>query len=121
MAESPSGSRPPSPAARRRAWARVLVLLLALLVPGTYAQAQAGPPAAVTGDTGGGTAAEYDLLDSALRAPARATRRGAAPRRPAPRPPRTPRPTASPAARCAAPALPPPSFRHPARSVVLRC
>lgn len=116
-------------ATRRSAWARVLVLLLALLVPGTHAQAQALvlPPTAVAGDPGApagpGTAAEYDLLDTALRTPARATRRPAAPRHPAPLAPplpRVPRPLT--AHRPAPPAPPPPPpLPRSTRSVVLRC
>ncbi|MFK0117242.1 hypothetical protein [Streptomyces sp. NPDC090994] len=119
----------PTLAARRSAWARVLVLLLALLVPGTHAQAQALPPAAVAGDLGGaggpggGTAAEYDLLDTALRTPARTTRRPAAPRHPAPLLPLLPRVPRPLTARHPAPAPPPPPppFPRSTRSVVLRC
>ncbi|MBT2416092.1 hypothetical protein J7I94_37175 [Streptomyces sp. ISL-12] len=128
--------------ARRSAWARVLVLLLALLVPGTHAQAQALPATAVAGDLGGaggsgspgspggsggsgspggGTAAEYDLLDTALRSPARTTRRPAAPRHPAPLLPPLPRAPRPLTARHPAPAPPPPPFPRSTRSVVLRC
>ncbi|MFJ9675248.1 hypothetical protein ACI3K5_20515 [Streptomyces sp. MPA0124] len=52
---------------------RVLVLLLVLVVPGTHVTAQAVPVAPVSG--AGGTAAEYDHLDTALRTPGRSGRR----------------------------------------------
>jgi hypothetical protein len=63
---------------RRHAWLRVLVLLLALLVPGAQAQVHAAPLVA-------GQSAEYDVLDTAaLRPPARTAHHPAAPARPAP-------------------------------------
>ncbi|MDN0199465.1 hypothetical protein [Streptomyces sp. S.PNR 29] len=132
-----NGSRPPShagradrppgaadgirPAAvrqgRRRARLRVLVLLLALLVPSAHADARAEPVAAVSGESGG-TAIEYDLLDNALRPPARAAHRPVVPLRPAPLP------DAEPPAASGHPPPTPPRPPHPLRclrSVVLRC
>ncbi|MGV9969381.1 hypothetical protein ACWDU3_36405, partial [Streptomyces olivaceus] len=58
--------------AARAGWLRVLVLLLALLVPCTPATAQAAPAAAVTG-----AAAEYDHLDTIRPALVRGARRAA--------------------------------------------
>ncbi|MFD9000775.1 hypothetical protein ACFV0T_07315 [Streptomyces sp. NPDC059582] len=99
-----------------RAWLRALVLLLALLVPGTHAEVHAAP--AVSG-VSGETTVEYDILDGALRPPARTAHRPAAPLRPAPLP--DPAPGAARGPACTAPlgsAYPP----HPALStVVLRC
>ncbi|MFJ5996746.1 hypothetical protein [Streptomyces sp. NPDC092370] len=66
---------------RRNTWPRVLVLLLALLVPGTHAEAHAGPTATVSGES---TTVECDVLDSALRPPARGSRRTAVLLSPAP-------------------------------------
>jgi hypothetical protein len=106
----------PAPrATRRNTWARVLVLLLALLVPGAHAEAHAGPAAAVSGES---TAVECDVIDTAPRPPARGTRRTAVPLR------STPLPGPEPA--YAAPQAPPvpPGPRHdprPLRSEVLRC
>jgi hypothetical protein len=105
-------------AGHRGTWVRALVLLLVLLVPCAHAQALAvPPPAPVAGESGpGGTAAEYDHLDTAPRAPARIARR------PAP-----PRWTLLPAATGQArpdghPAPPaPPLAPRGTRSVVLRC
>ncbi|MCV2462807.1 hypothetical protein OEB94_26430 [Streptomyces sp. ICN988] len=48
---------------------RVLVLLLVLVVPGTHVTAQAVPVTPVAG--AGGSAGEYDHLDTALRVPGR--------------------------------------------------
>ena len=64
-------------------WLRVLVLLLALLVPGAHAEALTGPTATVPGES---TPVECDLFDTALRPPARGVRRTAAPPAPAPLP-----------------------------------
>ncbi|MEU0741370.1 hypothetical protein [Streptomyces sp. NPDC006134] len=107
--------------ARRHLWPRVLVLLLALLVPGAHAQAQAqAVPGAVLPGESGAPATEYDVLDTALRLPARTGRRTAAPLRPAPAPlPRPPHGAHRPAP-APAPPGPPPSPRS-LRSVVLRC
>jgi hypothetical protein len=94
---------------RRHSWLRVLVLLLAVLVPAAPAAVSA-PPSVATTET-----AEYDALD-ALR-PTRAASRRAMDPRPAPAaavppgralslPPRPPHPPALPDTR---------------RTVVLRC
>ncbi|MGC9537132.1 hypothetical protein [Streptomyces sp. UG1] len=104
--------------ARRRSrshtWLRVLVLLLALLVPGAHTQAHALPVAA-----GALEVAEHDVLDTALRPPARADRRSTVRRRPA-GPPRRPAPAGTPTrpSHCAPP---PPYVPHLLRTVVLRC
>ncbi|WP_031484323.1 hypothetical protein [Streptomyces bicolor] len=106
---------------RSRTWLRALVLLLALLVPGAHAQAHAVP--AVLGVSG--EAAEHDVLDTALRPPARADRRSTARRRgPAPTPTPMPVPVPAPGvpARLSAAAPPrPPYVPHILRTVVLRC
>ncbi|MBU6536513.1 hypothetical protein ACFUIW_26870 [Streptomyces sp. NPDC057245] len=65
--------------AARARWPRVLVLLLALLLPCTPATVQAAPAAAVTG-----AAAEYDHLDTVRPALVRGARRAAS-ARPLPR------------------------------------
>ncbi|WP_328658263.1 hypothetical protein [Streptomyces sp. NBC_00334] len=111
----PAPHAPAARAARRSAWPRVLlVLLLALVVPCAHATAQAAPVVQVAAS--GGTAAEHDHLDTALRTPARSGRRAAAVR-PAP-----PSPAAGRRVRrdLLPPVGPPPSPRGP-RSVVLRC
>ncbi|EGX56226.1 hypothetical protein SZN_29013 [Streptomyces zinciresistens K42] len=101
-----------------RTWLRVVVLLFAVLLPGTHAQAHSqhlvvGAPAEV---------AEHDLLDASLRAPARTGRRGVV--RVAVRPRSGPPPAASrrvPVSRraCAPPREP---YLPPVpRTVVLRC
>ncbi|MGN9755504.1 hypothetical protein [Streptomyces sp. SD31] len=97
------------------AWLRVLVLLLALLVPGTHTQAHAVPMAA------GASAelAEHDVLDTLLRPPARPDRRNTVRLRPAPLPKQAP-----PGVRaCPARPAPPrsPYVPHVLRTVVLRC
>ncbi|MYS93248.1 MULTISPECIES: hypothetical protein [Streptomyces] len=100
---------------RRNTCARVLVLLLALLVPGAHAEAHAGPTAIVSGES---TAVECDVVDTAPRPPARGTRRTAVPLRSAPLPgpgPAHGTPHAAPV---------PSGPRHdprPLRSEVLRC
>jgi hypothetical protein len=98
---------------RRHIWLRVLVLLLALLVPGAHAEAMTGPTATVSGES---TTVECDLLDTALRPPARGIRRAAAPPEPAPLP--------GPAhtARLPLPVPADPSYDpRPLRCEVLRC
>jgi hypothetical protein len=94
-----------------------LVLLLALLLPVAHAaQGQPAVTVAVAGESGGGgTAAEYDVLDAAART---SVRRAAVPRRPAPRagvavPPAAGRPVLPASPSAYAPRVP--------RSVVLRC
>ncbi|WP_308297225.1 MULTISPECIES: hypothetical protein [unclassified Streptomyces] len=99
---------------RSRAWLRVLVLLLALLVPGAHAQAHALPVAAgVVGEV-----AEYDVLDTAVRPPARADRRSTVRLRPGPVPQPAPGVPA-----CPARSVPPraPYVPYILRTVVLRC
>ncbi|MEV0908740.1 hypothetical protein [Streptomyces hokutonensis] len=68
---------------RSRAWLRALVLLLALLVPGTHAEMRATPVASSVETT-----IEYDVLDTAaaLRPSSLAVHRPTAPLRPAPAP-----------------------------------
>ncbi|MFE2420590.1 hypothetical protein [Streptomyces hokutonensis] len=76
---SPARSLP-----RSRAWLRALVLLLALLVPGTHAETRATPVASSVETT-----IEYDVLDTAaaaLRPSTPAVHRPSAPLRPAPTP-----------------------------------
>ncbi|MEV2210534.1 hypothetical protein AB0H86_03300 [Streptomyces sp. NPDC050997] len=96
---------------RSRAWLRVLVLLLAVLVPGTPAEVSAAPGVSVE-------IVEYDVLDTALRPPARDAHRPAVPPRrapdlgPAPAVPRG-RPQPAPPK--------PPYALHALRTVVLRC
>ncbi|QEV30436.1 hypothetical protein CP976_21310 [Streptomyces coeruleorubidus] len=93
----------------------MLVLLLALLVPGAHAEAHTGPAATVSGES---TAVECDVLDAAPRPPARGTRRAAVPLRPAPLP------SPGPAYAAPLPVPVPPGPRHdprPLRSEVLRC
>ncbi|KKD05506.1 hypothetical protein [Streptomyces sp. WM6386] len=97
-----------------RTWLRAFVLLLALLVPGGHAGAHAALAVAPVA----GEAAEHDVVDTALRPPARAAHRPVVPLRPAPRPAPAP---GVPAGR-PLPAPPrPPYALHTLRSVVLRC
>ncbi|MGW0610231.1 hypothetical protein [Streptomyces sp. NPDC002788] len=100
---------------RRPAWLRVLVLLLALLVPGAHAEAHTGPPATVSGES---TTVVCDLLDTAPRPSPRGSRRTAVAPRPAPPPGPGPAHTT----RSPVPVRrdPPPDPRPP-RSEVLRC
>ncbi|MFJ8635128.1 hypothetical protein [Streptomyces sp. NPDC093568] len=98
---------------RSRTWLRVVVLLLALLVPGAHAQAHALPMVA-----GAAEVAEHDVLDTALRPPARADRRTLVRTRPAPSP--APAPGTAPGPRSSAPHRPP-YVPHILRTVVLRC
>ena len=96
---------------RRRTWLRVLVLLLALLVPGAPAEVSARP-VVTAGET-----VEYDVLDTALR-PAPCAHRPAAPPAPAPLAAPAPGVPAAPSR----PAPPMPSYSlHTLRTVVLRC
>ncbi|MEU0028824.1 hypothetical protein [Streptomyces sp. NPDC006335] len=100
--------RPPG----SRDWLRALVLLLALLVPGAHVQAHTMPPVPA------GEIVEYDVLDTALRPPARTVHRAAVPLRPVPWPETVPGVSADPPV----PAPPRPPYALPAlRSVVLRC
>ncbi|MFE6408995.1 hypothetical protein ACFVOR_18920 [Streptomyces sp. NPDC057837] len=100
---------------RRPTWPRVLVLLLALLVPGTHAAAHTVPAVPLAGES---TSAEFDAFDTVLRPAGRGARRAAAPLRPAP--------LRGPALACTArrPVPVPPAPPHdprPLRSEVLRC
>ncbi|MFH9009203.1 hypothetical protein ACH4E5_38950 [Streptomyces afghaniensis] len=107
--------RPALRATRRSTWPRVLVLLLALLVPGAHAEAHAGPTAVISAES---TAVECDVLDTALRPPARGARRTAVPLRP------TPLPSSGSAYTAPHPVRVPPGPRHDPRplcSEVLRC
>ena len=107
--------RPAHSLPRSRAWLRALVLLLALLTPGTHAEMRAMPVAAASVET----TVEYDVLDTAaaLRPVVSLTvHRPTAPLRPAPAPAsRAPRVRSFPA-----PASPPYTLRA-LRTVVLRC
>ncbi|SOD85352.1 hypothetical protein SAMN06272765_2765 [Streptomyces sp. Ag109_G2-15] len=99
---------------RSRTWLRVLVLLLALWVPGAHLQAQAAPAPAVSAET-----SEHDVLDTLLRPPARTLHHTDAPERaaPLPDPPAPVRPALRPC-----PAVPRPPYAVPLlRTVVLRC
>ncbi|MEU9167087.1 hypothetical protein AB0D34_04695 [Streptomyces sp. NPDC048420] len=101
---SPARRLPPS-----RTWLRTLVLLLALLVPVAPVHAAEAHVVAA------GEIIEYDLLDTALRPPARVVHQPAVSLRPAPRQETCPR-----AHRPPRPSRPP--YAPPApRSVVLRC
>ncbi|MET7286871.1 hypothetical protein [Streptomyces sp. NPDC005573] len=101
--------RPP----RHRTWPRLLVLLLALLVPGAHAQAQAAPALTASAET-----TEHDTLDTLLRPPARTLHQADAPERVA----SLPGPAPAGAAARPHPAAPGPcsSLSLP-RTVVLRC
>ncbi|MFF9116197.1 hypothetical protein ACF09Y_11425 [Streptomyces massasporeus] len=111
-----SAPQPVPRSPRRHAWLRVLVLLLALLVPGAHAEAHTGWTAGVSGES---TTVECDLLDTALRPPARAARRTAA----VPLSPATvPGPGPASTAQHPVPVPPnPPLDPRPLRSEVLRC
>ncbi|MEU0068960.1 hypothetical protein ABZ027_05355 [Streptomyces sp. NPDC006332] len=100
---------------RSRAWLRVLVLLLAVLVPGGPAEGSAPPVAAME-------IVEYDVLDTAPRPPAHDAHRPAVSPRRAPRP--GPAPAAPRGLPHPAPPKPPyaPWAPHAAlHTVVLRC
>ncbi|MDF3302263.1 hypothetical protein [Streptomyces tropicalis] len=112
-----STAPPARRAARRHAWLRMLVLLLALLVPGVHAGAHPAGVAAVAGQAGDGTA-EQDVLDAVLRPAVRTAERSAGPLRPAPLPDAAPPAGADP--RAAGPSRPA-CVPHALRRVVLRC
>ncbi|MDO0913638.1 hypothetical protein QQM39_23200 [Streptomyces sp. DT2A-34] len=100
------------------AWLRVLVLLLALLVPGAHTQVHAVPLAA--GASGAsGELAEHDALDTLLRPLARPDRRNTVRLRPAPLPKQAPPGVSACLARPAPPR--PPYVPYILRTVVLRC
>ncbi|MGX1131710.1 hypothetical protein RKD49_003900 [Streptomyces glaucescens] len=98
---------------RSRVWLRVLVLLLALLIPGSHVEATGMPVAA-------GEVAEADLVVAAPRPVAHRARRAAVPEPPV-------RAGEAGPARClpgrlpAAPPPAPPYTLRTLRSVVLRC
>ncbi|MER7838497.1 hypothetical protein ABTY98_22070 [Streptomyces sp. NPDC096040] len=98
-------------------WLRALVLLLALLLTGapTAAEALTATTPAASAET-----AEYDVLDTPLRLPARAVHRVDVPQRPAPLPDAAP---TDPADRHRPyPTTPRPPHAAPLlRTVVLRC
>lgn len=99
---------------RSHAWLRGLVLLLALLVPGTHAEMRAMPVAVASVET----TVEYDVLDTAaaLRPASPLVHRPTAPLRPAPAAAaRAPRARSLPAPPC------PPYTLRALRTVVLRC
>ncbi|MHA5047951.1 hypothetical protein [Streptomyces sp. SD15] len=102
---------------RRHAWMRVLALLVVTaLAAGAYVEAHAVDHVAASSESGGG--AEHDVLDTALRPPARQEDRPLAPLRPAPHPaPGLSRPARRPRS---VPASSVPTPRA-LRSVVLRC
>ncbi|MFE0473451.1 hypothetical protein ACFW2V_17745 [Streptomyces sp. NPDC058947] len=108
-------AQPVSRGTRRHTWPRVLVLLLALLVPGAHAAAHTSPVALAAAES---TAVEYDAFDTVLRPAPRGARRAAVPPRPAP----LPGPAPACIARRPAPVPPnPPHDPRPLRSEVLRC
>ncbi|MEU1465467.1 hypothetical protein ABZ467_33320 [Streptomyces sp. NPDC005727] len=98
---------------RSRTWLRVLVLLLAVWVPGAHVQPQPAPAPAASAGT-----SEHDHLDTLPRPPARVSHPAGAPERPAPLPGPAPAPAAAPPGR----AVPRPPGAVPLlRTVVLRC
>ncbi|MFJ9739301.1 hypothetical protein [Streptomyces sp. NPDC101166] len=102
---------------RSRRWLRVLVLLLAVVVPGAAAEAAAVPAlSAAVVET-----AELDGFDAAPRLPYGGACRAVAPARPSSRPARTP---AAPPGRLLPPRACPPyalDVSDVLRTVVLRC
>ncbi|MFD8228655.1 hypothetical protein ACFV16_31465 [Streptomyces massasporeus] len=112
-----SAPQPVPRSPRRHAWLRVLVLLLALLVPGAHAEAHTGWTAGVSGES---TTVECDFLDTALRPPARAAARRTAAVPLSPAPVQGPGPAST--AQHPVPVPPsPPLDPRPLRSEVLRC
>ncbi|MET9734232.1 hypothetical protein ABZZ79_27385 [Streptomyces sp. NPDC006458] len=103
--------------ARGRTWPRMLVLVLALLLGAPPVTGGLTAPAlAVPGES-----VEYDVLDTALRPPARSAHRPAAPTRPAAAPHRPAAPRQGPG-HPLRPASPrPPYALRGLRTVVLRC
>lgn len=108
---SRSASRP-----RSRIWLRVLVLLVALWVPGVHAEAQAAPALGVSAESFEHD--DTDALDMLVRPSARTVHRADVPERPAPLPGPAPgRPTAR--TRAVSPRVP---YAQPLlRTVILRC
>ncbi|MFC9631468.1 hypothetical protein ACFTY8_19780 [Streptomyces mirabilis] len=112
---SSSPHRRPHPS-HRHAWMRVLTLLVVtILAAGAHVDALAPNPVVASAEAGCG--AEHDVLDTALRPPARQDHRPLAPLRPAPTAPDCPEPAPRPRH------VPPSHSRtlHALRSVVLRC
>ncbi|MFG3662194.1 hypothetical protein [Streptomyces sp. NPDC047706] len=109
MSASPQSRR----VVRRRAWPRMLALLLVLLLPVAHAEAAVGPVSVVAGE-----AVEADVLDTVARPPGRSGHRPVVPQRPA----RSPSPgrRTTPDRPAHAPTGPPYPLRA-LRSVVLRC
>ncbi|MFF4399976.1 hypothetical protein [Streptomyces sp. NPDC001480] len=103
---------------RGRAWLRVLVLLLALAVPGAQTQAAPMTSAPPGSAVASGETVEYDLLEPALRPPPCSVHRAGVPLRPASLPDPAP---GHPRGRSLPPPLRPPHASHTLRSVVLRC
>ncbi|MFD5712557.1 hypothetical protein ACFWHW_19590 [Streptomyces pharetrae] len=101
---------------RSRVRLRMLVLLLALLMPGVPVAAAGIPVAAVAGE-----AAEADLTEAALRPVARGAGRPVAPRRPLRARTARPRPAPSTLSAGRAAVAVPPYRPCVLRSVVLRC
>ena len=93
------------------AWLRVLVLLLALLVPVSHAEAHTAPVVSAE-------LAELDVLDTVLRPSARGADRHVVPARPATLP--APVPGVPQSRPLPAPPRPPYAL-HTLRTVVLRC
>ncbi|KUM95104.1 hypothetical protein AQI88_19620 [Streptomyces cellostaticus] len=92
------------------------MLLLALLVPGTHAQAQTAPAPTVSAETV--ETVEHDALDTLARPPAGAVHRADVPERPAP----VPDPASAPSVVRSCPAVPRPPYALPLlRTVILRC
>ncbi|MEU5594027.1 hypothetical protein [Streptomyces sp. NPDC020298] len=97
---------------------RVLVLLLALSVPGTQTQAAPMPSTPPGLSVSSDETVAYDLLEPALRPPPCSVQRAGTPLRPAPLPDPAP---GHPRGLSLPPPSPPPHTSHTLRSVVLRC